>query len=201
MPAAPQNILVILLSEMGSIVLARPHVCGSCAASTRRGHPHPAAEEEPGSLQAAAARPDAEHMHTLDDSSGGSLIRRHSQGQPDDARSCRLDAVIDCELFSRVSALLSFSDRRAGARAASRRTRRKACTAAASSTTRFRTTPTSTSANSFCRWSMRLACAGSMPRNKAAAIRQHAIDTELSVQFADDRAGRLPQPSCRATTR
>jgi ADP-heptose:LPS heptosyltransferase len=47
-------------------------------------------------------------MHTLDDSSGGALIGDILKISLT-MRKLGLDAVIDCELFSRVSALLSFS--------------------------------------------------------------------------------------------
>ena len=68
-----QNILVILLSEMGSIVLAGP-MFAPCAASTPGGHPHPATQEEPGSLQAAEPDRGRAHAHA-GRQSGGSLVR------------------------------------------------------------------------------------------------------------------------------
>ena len=107
MGEAPKNILVILLSEMGSIVLAGPMF-----AALRRQYPGAAIHilqlkknQEVSKLLSLTA---PEYMHSLDDSSGGSLIR-DILAVSLKMRRLGLDAVIDCELFSRVSALLSFS--------------------------------------------------------------------------------------------
>ncbi|MDE2416683.1 MAG: glycosyltransferase family 9 protein [Burkholderiales bacterium] len=104
---APKNILVILLSEMGSIVLAGPMF-----AELRRRYPGAAIHilqlkknQEVSKLLSLTA---VESMHTLDDSSGGALIGDILKISLR-MRKLGLDAVIDCELFSRVSALLSFS--------------------------------------------------------------------------------------------
>lgn len=102
-----KNILVILLSEMGSIVLAGPMF-----AALRRQYPGAAIhvlqlkKNQEVSKLLSLTKP--AYMHTLDDSSGGALmadILKVSLAM----RRLGLDAVIDCELFSRVSALLSFS--------------------------------------------------------------------------------------------
>ena len=107
MPAAPKNILVILLSEMGSIVLAGPMF-----AELRRKYPgaaiHVLQLKKNQEVSKLLSLTDVEHMHTLDDSSGGSLVR-DILAVSLKMRKLGLDAVIDCELFSRVSALLSFS--------------------------------------------------------------------------------------------
>ncbi|WP_296509275.1 glycosyltransferase family 9 protein [Rhodoferax sp.] len=107
MPAAPKNILVILLSEMGSIVLAGPMF-----AALRRQYPGAAIHilqlKKNQEVSKLLSLTEVEHMHTLDDSSGGSLISDILKVSLK-FRSIGLDAVIDCELFSRVSALLSFS--------------------------------------------------------------------------------------------
>ena len=102
-----KNILVILLSEMGSIVLAGPMF-----AALRRQYPGAAIHilqlKKNQEVSRLLSLTEPEHMHTLDDSSGGNLIRdilKISLAM----RKLGLDAVIDCELFSRVSALLSFS--------------------------------------------------------------------------------------------
>lgn len=103
----PQNILVILLSEMGSIVLAGPMF-----AELRRRYPTASIhvlqlkknQEVSQLLQLTAP----EFLHSIDDRSGLRLLRdilRVSAAM----RSLRIDAVIDCELFSRVSSLLSFA--------------------------------------------------------------------------------------------
>jgi ADP-heptose:LPS heptosyltransferase len=102
----PRHILVILLSEMGSIVLAGPMF-----AALRQRYPGATVHilqlkknQEVSILLGLAPR---EHLHALDDSSGFSLLR-------DILRVCvamrrlPLDAVVDCELFSRISSLLSY---------------------------------------------------------------------------------------------
>ncbi len=107
MAQAPKNILVILLSEMGSIVLAGPMF-----AQLRRQYPGAAIHilqlKKNQEVSKLLQLTEVEHMHTLDDSSGGSLIR-DILAVSLQMRRLGLDAVIDCELFSRVSALLSFS--------------------------------------------------------------------------------------------
>lgn len=107
MPQAPKNILVILLSEMGSIVLAGPMF-----AQLRRQYPGAAIHilqlKKNQEVSKLLSLTEVEHMHTLDDRSGGALIR-DILAVSLKMRRLGLDAVIDCELFSRVSALLSFS--------------------------------------------------------------------------------------------
>jgi ADP-heptose:LPS heptosyltransferase len=107
MPSHPKNILVILLSEMGSIVLAGPMF-----AALRRQYPGAAIHilqlKKNQEVSKLLSLTEVEHMHTLDDSSGGALIRDILKVSLV-MRKLGLDAVIDCELFSRVSALLSFS--------------------------------------------------------------------------------------------
>ena len=104
---APKHILVILLSEMGSIVLAGPMF-----AELRRKYPSAAIHilqlKKNQEVSRLLSLTQPENMHTLDDSSGGSLVRDILKVSWT-MRQLGLDAVIDCELFSRVSALLSFS--------------------------------------------------------------------------------------------
>ena len=104
--ASPKNILIILLSEMGSIVLAGPMF-----AALRQRYPGATLhvlqlkrnQEVAKLLQLAKA----ENFHALDDRSGFGLlgdiwrVRRAMRALP-------LDVVIDCELFSRISSLMSF---------------------------------------------------------------------------------------------
>jgi ADP-heptose:LPS heptosyltransferase len=102
----PRHILVILLSEMGSIVLAGPMF-----AALRERYPSSTVhvlqlkKNQEVSVLLGLAKP--EHLHALDDSSGWRLLQ-------DIVRVCLamrrlpLDAVIDCELFSRISSLLSY---------------------------------------------------------------------------------------------
>ena len=103
--ASPRHILVILLSEMGSIVLAGPMF-----AQLRRKYPGAAIHilqlKKNQEVSRLLQLTDPQYMHSLDDSSGVSLVRdilRVSLAM----RRLGLEAVIDCELFSRVSALLS----------------------------------------------------------------------------------------------
>ena len=102
----PRHILVILLSEMGSVVLAGPMF-----AALRQRYPgatvHVLQLKKNQEVAALLGLAKPEHLHALDDSTGPALLR-------DIWRFCAsmrrlpLDAVIDCELFSRISALLSY---------------------------------------------------------------------------------------------
>ena len=103
----PKNILIILLSEMGSIVLAGPMF-----AQIRRQYPSAAIHilqlKKNQEVSKLLQLTEPENMHSLDDSSGGKLIGDILRVSLQ-MRRIGIDAVIDCELFSRVSALLSFS--------------------------------------------------------------------------------------------
>ena len=104
-PSDVRHVLVIMLSEMGSVVLAGPMF-----AQIKARFPHAQLHM----LQLAKNRtvsqllqlaPD-ERLHTLDDSSLPALFKsvvafRRSM------RALPLDVVIDCELFSRVSSLMA----------------------------------------------------------------------------------------------
>lgn len=106
MPADARHILVILLSEMGSVVLAGP-----LFAALRQRYPGAAIHvlqlkknQEVAHLL-GLAKP--EHMHALDDRAGWGLLAdiwRVSLA----LRALPLDAVIDCELFSRISSLMGY---------------------------------------------------------------------------------------------
>jgi ADP-heptose:LPS heptosyltransferase len=107
LPAQPRHIVVILLSEMGSIVLAGPMF-----AQLRRRFPsaqiHVLQLQKNQEVARLLALTEQSRLHTLDDSSGLRLLR--------DIllftwrmRQLGVDAVVDCELFSRVSSLLSFA--------------------------------------------------------------------------------------------
>jgi ADP-heptose:LPS heptosyltransferase len=106
LPQAPRHILVILLSEMGSVVLAGPMFL-----ALRQRYPSATLHvlqlkknQEVAKLL-GLAQPD--HLHALDDSAGLGLlgdIWRVSRK----LRALPLDAVIDCELFSRISSLMSY---------------------------------------------------------------------------------------------
>jgi len=111
----PRHILVILLSEMGSIVLAGPMF-----AALRQRYPgatvHVLQLKKNQEVSRMLRLTQDEHLHGIDDSSGLTLLRdiwRVSLAM----RRLPLDAVIDCELFSRISSLLSYvtgAPRRAG---------------------------------------------------------------------------------------
>jgi len=112
---APRHILVILLSEMGSIVLAGPMF-----AALRLRYPgaivHVLQLKKNQEVSRMLQLTQPEYLHGIDDSSGLSLLRdiwRVSLAM----RRLPLDAVIDCELFSRISSLLCYltgAPRRAG---------------------------------------------------------------------------------------
>ena len=111
----PRHILVILLSEMGSIVLAGPMF-----AALRQRYPgatlHVLQLKKNQEVARMLRLTEDAHYHALDDSSGFALLRdiwRISLAM----RRLPLDAVIDCELFSRISSLLCYltgAPRRAG---------------------------------------------------------------------------------------
>jgi ADP-heptose:LPS heptosyltransferase len=104
--SSPKNILIILLSEMGSIVLAGPMF-----AALRAKYPGATLhvlqlkrnQEVAKLLQLAKV----ENFHALDDRNGLGLlgdiwrVRRAMRALP-------LDVVIDCELFSRISSLMAW---------------------------------------------------------------------------------------------
>jgi ADP-heptose:LPS heptosyltransferase len=112
---ATRHILVILLSEMGSIVLAGPMF-----AALRQRYPgvtlHVLQLKKNQEVARMLRLTDDAHFHGIDDSSPLRLARdiwRASVAM----RRLPLDAVIDCELFSRISSLLSYmtgASRRAG---------------------------------------------------------------------------------------
>lgn len=104
---ATPRILVILLSEMGSVVLAK-------AMFDHLKAKHPGADlhvlqlkKNQGVMRLLGFVPEA-NLHSLDDSSLGSLLHDlwHTTRN---LRALQLDGVIDCELFSRISALLSYA--------------------------------------------------------------------------------------------
>lgn len=106
LPAEPRHILVILLSEMGSVVLAGPMF-----AALRQRYPsatlHVLQLKKNQEVAKLLGLAQPEHLHALDDRAGLGLlgdIWRVSQT----LRRLPLDAVIDCELFSRISSLMAY---------------------------------------------------------------------------------------------
>lgn len=101
----PRRILVILLSEMGSLVLASPMF-------QRLREQHPQAElhallfgKNREVLDLLDVMP-RENVITLDDRNGASLVRDTLRALMH-LRSLRLDVAIDCELFARIGMLFS----------------------------------------------------------------------------------------------
>ena len=177
---APKNILVILLSEMGSIVLAGPMF-----AQLRRQYPgvaiHILQLKKNQEVSKLLQLTKSEYMHSLDDSSGGSLVSdilKISVAM----RRLGLDAVIDCELFSRVSALLSFSTG-ATVRVGFTPHTQEGLYRGSFINHAIPYNPYQHISKQFLSLVDALDSAGSMPRNKAATIRNLPVDTELSVTF------------------
>ena len=181
MGKAPKNILVILLSEMGSIVLAGPMF-----AELRRKYPgaaiHVLQLKKNQEVSRLLSLTQPENMHTLDDSSGGSLIGdilKVSLAM----RRLGLDAVIDCELFSRVSALLSFSTG-APVRVGFTPHTQEGLYRGSFINHAIPYNPYQHISKQFLSLVDGLQSEGSAPRNKAAAIRELPVATELSVDFS-----------------
>ena len=178
---SPNNILVILLSEMGSIVLAGPRF-----AELRRKYPGAALHllqlKKNQEVSRLLSLTQPENMHTLDDSSGVSLIRDILKISLV-MRGLHLDAVIDCELFSRVSALLSFSTG-APVRVGFTPHTQEGLYRGSFINHAIPYNPYQHISKQFLSLTDALESQGSSPRNKAAAIRDLPVDTELSVEFS-----------------
>lgn len=180
---APKNILVILLSEMGSIVLAGPMF-----AQLRRQYPGAAIHilqlKKNQEVTKLLQLTQPQYMHSLDDSSGGSLISDILKVSVV-MRRLGLDAVIDCELFSRVSALLSFTTG-AQVRVGFTPHTQEGLYRGSFINHAIPYNPYQHISKQFLSMVDALDAAGSMPRNKAAPIRSLPVDTELSVVFTAD---------------
>ncbi|MFN0305392.1 MAG: glycosyltransferase family 9 protein [Burkholderiales bacterium] len=105
-PMVPQRILVILLSEMGSLVLAQPMF-----AALRARYPGASLHvmlfgKNREVLDLLGVVP-PENVIAIDDRSLGPFIRS-MLGAMRAARALAADVVIDCELFARVSSLLAY---------------------------------------------------------------------------------------------
>lgn len=176
-----KNILVILLSEMGSIVLAGPMF-----AELRRKYPQAAIHilqlKKNQEVSKLLQLTQPENMHTLDDSSGGALIGdilKVSLAM----RKLGLDAVIDCELFSRVSALLSFSTG-APVRVGFTPHTQEGLYRGSFINHAIPYNPYQHISKQFLSLVDAMESASSAPRNKAAPIRVVPTETELSVKFS-----------------
>ena len=177
---SPRNILVILLSEMGSIVLAGPMF-----AQLRRNYPgvniHILQLKKNQEVSKLLQLTQPEFMHSLDDSSGGALIGDILSISAK-MRALGLDAVIDCELFSRVSALLSFSTG-APLRVGFTPHTQEGLYRGSFINRAIPYNPYQHISKQFLSLVDALEVVAGMPRNKAAAIRELPTDTELSVHF------------------
>lgn len=102
----PRRILVILLSEMGSLVLAHPMF-----ARLKQKYPEASIHvlmfaKNREVLDLLGVIPE-ENVLTLDDGSLGGLVR-DSLKAIRTLRALKIDAVIDCELFARISSIFSY---------------------------------------------------------------------------------------------
>ena len=105
-PAEPRKILIILLSEMGALVLAHPMF-------QRLKQKYPEADlhvmlfaKNREVVELLEIVP-PENIVAINDASMGSFIR-DTLGGLFRMRKLKFDAVIDCELFSRISSILAF---------------------------------------------------------------------------------------------
>ena len=175
----PSHILIILLSEMGSVVLAGPMF-----AALRQRYPSATLhvlqlkKNQEVSLLLGLAQP--EHLHALDDSSGLTLLRdiwRVSRS----LRRLPLDAVIDCELFSRISALMSYLSG-APLRVGFTPHTQEGLYRGSFINHAIPYNPYQHISKQFLSLADALESTG-MPRNKAAAIRELPVDIGLTVPF------------------
>ena len=179
---APRHILVILLSEMGSIVLAGPMF-----AALRKTYPtatlHVLQLKKNQEVSRLLGLAQPEHLHALDDSSGVNLLKdifKVSLAM----RRLGLDAVVDCELFSRVSALLSFATG-APVRVGFTPHTQEGLYRGSFINHAIPYNPYQHISKQFLSLVDALA-SRSMPLNKAAPIRSTPTQTELSVEFGPD---------------
>ena len=178
----PCNILVILLSEMGSIVLAGPMF-----AQLRRRYPgvniHILQLQKNQEVSQLLQLTQPEYMHSLDDRSAVALLA-DVVSVSRKMRALRLDAVIDCELFSRISALLSFSTG-AALRVGFTPHTQEGLYRGSFINHAIPYNPYQHISKQFLSLVDALEPQGNMPRNKVAPIRSLPADPELRVDFSD----------------
>jgi ADP-heptose:LPS heptosyltransferase len=182
MSKEPRHILVILLSEMGSIVLAGPMF-----AALRRAYPrariHVLQLKKNQEVSRLLGLTEPAYLHALDDSSGGALIGDILKVSLA-LRRLGVDAVVDCELFSRVSALLSFACG-APVRVGFTAHTQEGLYRGSFVNHAIPYNPYQHISKQFLSLVDALQSAGSTPRNKAAPIRPLPSQTELSVVFSE----------------
>ncbi len=183
MPQQPRHILVILLSEMGSIVLAGPMF-----AALRRSYPSAQVhilqlkknQEVTRLLQLTT--PDC--MHSLDDRSGFSLLA-DILSVSRTLRRLGMDAVLDCELFSRISALMAFASG-APVRVGFTAHTQEGLYRGSFINHAIPYNPYQHISKQFLSLVDALGIEEGMPRHKAAPLRTIPEQTELSVSFTAD---------------
>jgi ADP-heptose:LPS heptosyltransferase len=105
--AQVQHVLVIMLSEMGSMVLAGP-MLAQLRSRYPRATVHLLQLKKNQQVSTLLGITDSANMHALDDSSLSALVAS-LWAVTWRLRALPVDAVIDCELFSRISALMAFA--------------------------------------------------------------------------------------------
>ena len=176
-----RHILVILLSEMGAVVLAGPMF-----AALRQRFPdatlHVLQLKKNQEVARLLGLAHPENLHCLDDSAGIGLLAdiwRVSRA----LRRLPLDAVVDCELFSRISALMSFLSA-APVRAGFTAHTQEGLYRGSFINRAIPYNPYLHISQQFLSLVDALDAPGK-PRNKAAPVRVRPADTELSVPFTE----------------
>ena len=105
--SAPRAIVVILLSEMGSLVLAHD-MFSRLKTRYPEAQLHALLFGKNREILDLMGVVKPEHVHTVDDSSLTALLSSLLKAIRD-LRTAHVDVAIDCELFSRISSLLSFA--------------------------------------------------------------------------------------------
>lgn len=102
----PRAIAILMLSEMGSMVLAQPMI-GYLKERYPAADLHVVQLGKNQEIVRLLAFAKPEHMHAIDDSSLMNLVTSLYRVIRD-LRRAGVDAVIDCELFARISACIAF---------------------------------------------------------------------------------------------
>jgi ADP-heptose:LPS heptosyltransferase len=102
----PRAIAILMLSEMGSMVLAQPMV-GYLKERYPKAELHVVQLGKNQEIVRLLGFTKSEHMHAIDDSSLFKLLASLYRVITD-LRRARVDAVIDCELFARISSCIAY---------------------------------------------------------------------------------------------
>jgi ADP-heptose:LPS heptosyltransferase len=106
-PEQVRHVLVIMLSEMGSVVLAGP-MFARIRATYPNAQLHLLQLQKNQTVATLLQLAPAENLHALQDATGADLLRSMWQ-VTQTLRRLPIDVAIDCELFSRISSLLAFA--------------------------------------------------------------------------------------------